>query len=277
MTSSPTPEPNSTGGTPMGTPELNKALAAVQATIPHVAKSEKADAGSYSFDYADLTAVTAAILPLLGKHGLAFTAMPSTDNDGRLVLDYALTHESGQERAAQFPLWMLIPERVKAQQIGGYITFFRRYCLCAATGVAPGGEDNDAADIEVTTVSRTRTPIPGPDHERLRHPEPAERVNGKTAERFRSPPPDDPWRDQPAGELPTSPLAPEERPGTIDGRQRSAIMARLTKLPRDERLARLSDITGRTIESANDLSWAEADRVVKALQDEAATAAQVTP
>jgi hypothetical protein len=121
------------------TPELNKALAAFQQKLPHIPKAATAHYGKY----ADLEDVSSVALPLLGEQGLAYTAEPGQDDEGRLVLDYALLHESGEERARQFPLWLFLPERATAQTAGGLITFFRRYCLCSVTGIAPGGEDDD--------------------------------------------------------------------------------------------------------------------------------------
>jgi hypothetical protein len=77
--------------------QLAAALAKVQEALPHIAKGEKANVGQYSYEYADLTAVSAAILPLLGKHGLAFIAKP-TAVDGKFVLAYSLLHSSGERR-----------------------------------------------------------------------------------------------------------------------------------------------------------------------------------
>jgi ERF superfamily len=143
---------------------LYAALAKVQAELPAVAKNQTGeikgttkDGKPYSYDYkyADLDAVSDAIIPLLGKHGLSFTAEPGSDDQDRLVLKYALLHESGEERPGQFPLWLLLPPRFTAQTVGGLITYGRRYCLCAVTGVAPGG-DSDAAGIGETTMDKPR-------------------------------------------------------------------------------------------------------------------------
>src|SRR5262249_11286771 len=86
------------------TPELNKALAAFQAELPHVAKAATADTGSYRYDYADLEDVSRVVLPLLGKHGLAWSAWTELRDDGRQVLAYALAHASGEERGGQYLL-----------------------------------------------------------------------------------------------------------------------------------------------------------------------------
>jgi hypothetical protein len=137
-----------------GQPELAKALAAVQAELPPIAKDRTADTGTYSYDYADLAVVSAAVLPLLGEHGLAFTAWPTLNIDGQFVLSYTLMHSSGEERSGSYPL----PSSGSPQQIGGVITYARRYCLCAVTGAAPGGDDTDAAGTAEVRMDRPTPP-----------------------------------------------------------------------------------------------------------------------
>jgi hypothetical protein len=130
------------------TPRLNAALARVQAELPRITKDETADIKgekngrqfNIKYSYADLTAISDLVLPLLGKNGLAFSSRP-TLVDGKFVLVYNLLHESGEQLDGIFPL----ASSGKPQDLGGLITYYRRYALCAVTGVAPGGEDNDAA------------------------------------------------------------------------------------------------------------------------------------
>lgn len=125
------------------TPGLNKALASLQAELPHVGKDQTAKAGQYSYDYADLAAVSKALMPLLGKHGLAFIARPTLTPDG-FALAYSLLHESGEGVHGSYPL----PTSGTPQQVGSAISYARRYCLCAVTGLAPGGDDDDGAAAE---------------------------------------------------------------------------------------------------------------------------------
>lgn len=132
------------------TPKLNAALARVQAELPRITKDEKADIKgekngrpfSIKYNYADLTAISDLVLPLLGKNGLAFSTRPTLVG-GKFVLVYNLLHESGEQLDGIFPL----ASAGKPQELGGLITYYRRYALCAITGVAPGGEDNDAATV----------------------------------------------------------------------------------------------------------------------------------
>lgn len=128
------------------------ALARLQTQLPRITKeltarvkSERTGA-QYSYTYADLAAVSQAVLPLLGGLGLSFTARPTLREDGRFVLAYELAHTSGESKGGEYPL--PDPGRVTPQEIGGHITYARRYCLCAVTGAAPDDDDDDAAVAE---------------------------------------------------------------------------------------------------------------------------------
>lgn len=123
-----------------GTALLNTALAAFQLELPHVEAKETGDAGSYQYKYAGLGSVSKIILPLLGKHGLSFTALPTVTDAGKFVLRYRLLHKSGQELGGEYPL-----SGANAQAQGSAITYARRYSLLAVTGVSPDQDDDDAA------------------------------------------------------------------------------------------------------------------------------------
>jgi hypothetical protein len=122
---------------------LALALAAFQLELPRLPKSKTANTGSYDYDYADLAEASLIILPRLAKHGLSFSSKP-TVLDGRPVLISTLRHASGDSDEA---IWEL-PPKGSPQQIGSAITYGRRYTLCAMTGVAAGGEDDDGREAE---------------------------------------------------------------------------------------------------------------------------------
>jgi hypothetical protein len=165
---------------PAGTPALNAALSEVQAKIPSVAKTRtghhkgESKAGvpfDFTYSYADLSDISAALLPLLGSVGLSFSARP-TLLDGAFVLSYSLLHSSGEHLDGVYPLPS--PDRASPQQIGAAVTYSRRYSLCSITGLA-AEEDTDARAVEATPArsappSRTARP------ERARLGSPPERA-----------------------------------------------------------------------------------------------------
>jgi len=123
-----------------------EALAKLQAALPDVGKGHTAEVETktgrkYSYTFADLADVTAAVMPKLAELGLSFSAMPTLSEDGRFVLRYLLRHTSGDSDGGDYPL--PDPTRASAQEIGSAITYARRYSLTAVTGLAPGGEDDD--------------------------------------------------------------------------------------------------------------------------------------
>jgi len=133
----------------MTTTSLPEALAQLQASLPRVGKDKTASVTSqrtgktHTYDYANLATVSAKILPKLSALGLSFIAKP-TFEDGRFGLAYSLLHVAGQREDGFYPL----PGSGTPQEIGSAITYARRYCLCAVTGVAPDGDDDDAQAAE---------------------------------------------------------------------------------------------------------------------------------
>jgi hypothetical protein len=130
--------------------QLYAALAAFQAELPSIGADNRATVTgqtkdgrptSYSYNYANLGDIAPLVMPLLAKHGLAFTSKP-TVVDGTFLLIYKLTHSSGEEDGGVYPL--PDPMRTDPQKLGGAITYARRYTLCAMTGIAPGKDDDDA-------------------------------------------------------------------------------------------------------------------------------------
>lgn len=144
----------------MSEKNLVGALAAVQSALPVIAKTNQVNAGSMKYSYADLTQVTEAVMPLLAKNGLVFIAMPTYTENGAVALHYKLAHESGESVEGWYPL----PSGVRPQEFGSAITYARRYALCAVTGVAPGGDDDDAQSVEKAGAKVVKAkPKPMPD------------------------------------------------------------------------------------------------------------------
>lgn len=122
---------------------LFEALARFQADLPKIIKGQTADTGKYVYDYADLADVSDAVLKAIGKLGMFFFAKPlHRQEDGKFGLEYTLGHISGEREDG----WWELRSDLPMQQMGGMITYARRYVLLAVTGAAPAGDDNDAAD-----------------------------------------------------------------------------------------------------------------------------------
>jgi hypothetical protein len=126
------------------TPEQAFAAALVefQSSLPHVGKGSTADTGKFSYTYAALPDIFDAVLPALTANGLSFTAAPAMTEHG-FVLRFALLHSAGHREEGAYPL--PDPTRATPQQIGSAITYGRRYCFCAVTGIAPDEDDDGAA------------------------------------------------------------------------------------------------------------------------------------
>lgn len=134
--------------------QLAAALAAFQGEMPGVGKASSANAGTYTYTYADLADITKAVLPVMARHGLSFSAKPTLTEDGKFVLEYALRHAGGGKDVGRYPL----PSTGTPQQVGSAISYARRYCFSAVTGVAPDEDDDGRAAADVATeYSRPRT------------------------------------------------------------------------------------------------------------------------
>ena len=142
-----------------GPSALAGALAAFQAELPAISKSETANVvtakGKYSYTYASLGDISRVVLPMLGRHGLSWLTKPEFNSAGRFVLTYKLLHASGEVETGEYPLTGNTP-----QEIGSSITYARRYTLCSVTGVAPDDDDDGAAASTPHATAATYTPTP---------------------------------------------------------------------------------------------------------------------
>lgn len=247
--------------------EFAGALAAFQAEVPVVpkkqtAKIETQGGRNYSYTYADLASIAPVVMPLLAKHGLAFTCLPRPGTDALPpLLVGVLVHTSGQRVSGELPISGRTP-----QEIGSSLTYGRRYLLGCLTGVVTDDDDDGAL---ATKAARTKTDRPpGVDpHPPVAPPIPIQR-------RKRPPVTDDPAPTD--GETPHGPpsgpdQSEDKAPAPMRDPQRRALFKAVGEaLPdaqRDERLALCSAVTGRHVESSNDLTMAEASAILRWLDD----------
>lgn len=237
------------------------ALAKVQAELPKLERDrtvevQQKSGGSYSYSYVTLANLSDAVLPLLSKHGLAFTAMPGTGSDGKMAIRYALLHESGERLDGEFP----ISGEGGIQMVGGRITYARRYVLAALIGVAADEDDESrlTADTSPGTAQRASRPAKRA----------ASTPRGQTAQR-------------------ASASAPPPLPGEEDGDdgitpkqlQKLAILAKELGLneDRDAYLGYLDRVIGHPVESSKQLTKSEAHDVIEAMEQDKANLAAPDP
>jgi hypothetical protein len=96
--------------------------------------------GTYSYSYADLGSIMDHARPVLAANGLAIIQRIDTKPDS-VTLVTMLVHESGQVIESALPL----PRGAAAQELGSYMTYARRYSICAALGIAAEDDDDGAA------------------------------------------------------------------------------------------------------------------------------------
>ncbi len=124
--------------------ELAAALSKSQGEFPQIRKSRTAKipmkaGGYYQFKYADLAEIFEAVLPTLSKNGLALSQNTEMRTEG-LLLETMLMHSSGEWISSDYPLKL----HEKAQEMGGEITYARRYTVTAVLGVQADDYDSDS-------------------------------------------------------------------------------------------------------------------------------------
>ena len=120
--------------------EIAKALAACQGQMKAAVKDSSNP--FFKSKYADLATVIEAAREPMSKNGLAISQIPDTLDDGTIVLESILMHESGQ--------WISGKYRMKAmdekpQTLGALVTYARRYAFQAMIGLPAEDDDANAA------------------------------------------------------------------------------------------------------------------------------------
>lgn len=112
-------------------PNLHTALAAAQGELKNPEKTKQADAGKYSYNYADIGDVLEAVLPVLSRHGLSLT-QPTKIQDNAIILITRITH-GVESIESEYPVCSLNGNH---QAMGSAMTYARRYALTSLVGVA---------------------------------------------------------------------------------------------------------------------------------------------
>jgi ERF superfamily len=253
------------------TPEFCKALADFQAELPKIDKNKlvevetrKEGADDYDYSYASLDHVSHLSMPQLGRHGLSFTSYPGANSNGRgLSLRYFLMHASGGYIGCE---WPILPTDLKGaramQSFGAMVTYIRRYAFMAATGVAADLDDDDLRSA-VAREDKATAPTARRNAAAAREKQ-AEQNTARVGRRARN-----------GEEPPAEQSRPQRDPDApVASGTQGHMFGLFTKIgygARDDetraaRLAVSSDLVGRALTSANDLTTGEAQALIDVLQ-----------
>jgi len=116
-------------------------LLAAQRSFPKILKTRTARAGTFTYQYADLSDILGELLPILHEHGLLFMQR----FEGTVLLT-ELYDEAGESisSALQMPSF----DNTPPQGMGSWLTYLRRYALSALLGIA-AEDDDDAQTAQV--------------------------------------------------------------------------------------------------------------------------------
>lgn len=126
---------------------LAEALIEFQKDLPSVGLD--GENPHFKSKFATLGNVTKEVLPKLTANGLSYSVGSFVEN-GTLILDARLLHESGEFRSMHFPITATDP-----QKVGSAVTYYRRYALAALTGVV-ADVDDDGNTASQQTVGEKR-------------------------------------------------------------------------------------------------------------------------
>lgn len=127
--------------------ELYAALAKFQGLVPAVEKNRRANiptksGGSYSYAYADLGDIWAAVRKPLTDNELTVVQLLSGGENGKTKLTTIVGHSSGQELRSTLDL---DTTGKTAQEQGSLFTYMKRYALGAALGISTEEDDDGKA------------------------------------------------------------------------------------------------------------------------------------
>lgn len=120
----------------METKTIHEAFLAVQKRMKNITKDDSYNVGNgRKINFLNISSVIEALYPILHEEGF-YVRQPIEEHVLKTLIVYAHTGES-------FDSSMLIPEKNKEQDLGAAITYYRRYALLSACGIAAKEDDND--------------------------------------------------------------------------------------------------------------------------------------
>lgn len=118
--------------------KIFKALLEVQKELKPIEK--KSENPYFHSKYADIVDVATYLYPILHRHGLGVTQLPSRFNEVPTLKTVLFHADSGELIESEMPL--ILPKNDPQAQ-GSAITYARRYALMGLTGLVAKDEDDD--------------------------------------------------------------------------------------------------------------------------------------
>jgi hypothetical protein len=136
---------------------FNVAIQRFQSACPVITKNATADAGKYSYNFADLPHIAATIRPHLEAAGLSYSFDSKLEVD-RLRVTCTVHHVAGHSRTSTFEAKIDGPSAMsQLHKSASTLTYCRRYALTLALGLTTADMDDDGRGIT------TPSPQPGAD------------------------------------------------------------------------------------------------------------------
>lgn len=124
--------------------KITPAFIAMQDKLLPIVRRKEVKTGKYSYKYAPLDDVVELLKPLMREHGFGYTQPVDKD-----CVTTRLLHISGQWFESETHLHQ---DHASMQQMGGEISFLRRYALASIVGLV----SEDDTDAQVPRISATK-------------------------------------------------------------------------------------------------------------------------
>lgn len=247
-------------------PELAAAFVAAQAELAtlELTKDREVlvphkDGGSHTYVYATMTNLFKVVTPVITKHGLAFSAMPTRGADDRFILRYMIIHKSGEILSGDVP----VKFEGGIQQMGGSLSYLRRYAFVMAFNLAPEGETDDDGNAAQAA------------YEAAQAPPSAQRRGAAQSGRQRATRASKAAAQDVSPDLPDAPDTSAEPRGVSTPMQQKLIMqfkdlaqhTERKEIGRDQRLAMVSSVVGHPVGSITELTFQEGQSLINTIDD----------
>lgn len=134
------------------TPSVWQRIANLQRECPILGKNSD----GYNYKYTTLDSMWKTILPLMEKHGLAWSCVSNMDMlggredmGGQLVEAMTVAVYNTDDPSDRVENLYMFPA-VNPQKVGSYETYYRRYALTKILGIVSGDDDDGAKASETS-------------------------------------------------------------------------------------------------------------------------------